>query len=148
MCNAEAVRNNHARYFIALKRSNSANKAVVFAALVAAGITSVEIQFNGESEHRGLSELDPYRNGTLIELPEIEIALEVPSRRHEHSTSKQFRLSEAIECLCYGLLDEVHYGWDADDGAYGRFIFDMAHRTIALEFHKWHFYTTDCTHQF
>jgi hypothetical protein len=43
-------------------------------------------------------------------------------------------LRDAIETLCYDYLEQEHGGWENNDGAYGEFQFDVAERTIELEF--------------
>jgi len=42
-------------------------------------------------------------------------------------------LQEAIETLAYEYLDETHYGWENDEGAYGTFVFSVPDRTITLQ---------------
>jgi hypothetical protein len=40
----------------------------------------------------------------------------------------------ALETLCYGYLSDLHPGWEIDDGSFGDFTFDVATRTIQLEY--------------
>ena len=47
----------------------------------------------------------------------------------------ELTLREAIETLCYDYLEESHGGWENNDGAFGEFHFDVAERSVDLEFH-------------
>jgi hypothetical protein len=43
-------------------------------------------------------------------------------------------MAEAIEQLCYDFLEQEHGGWENNDGAFGEFTFNVAERTVELEF--------------
>ena len=45
-------------------------------------------------------------------------------------------MHDAIERLAYDLLEETHGGWENNEGAYGEFVFDVAERTIRLEYNE------------
>jgi hypothetical protein len=47
---------------------------------------------------------------------------------------RETTLQGAIEDLCYGYLEQEHGGWEINDGSYDEFRFDVAARTIHLEF--------------
>ena len=38
--------------------------------------------------------------------------------------------------MAYRFLDQTHDGWENDDGAYGEFTFDVAERSITLEYNE------------
>jgi hypothetical protein len=42
-------------------------------------------------------------------------------------------LQDAIETLAYDYLEETHYGWENNDGAFGTFVFDVPARNVTLE---------------
>jgi hypothetical protein len=42
----------------------------------------------------------------------------------------------SIERLAYHLLERTHCGWENNDGAYGDFTFDVAERTITLDYNE------------
>ena len=44
------------------------------------------------------------------------------------------RSRKLLEDLCYELLACAHSGWENNDGAFGVFVFDIAKRSIELEF--------------
>ncbi len=45
-------------------------------------------------------------------------------------------IADAIERLAYDLLAQTHCGWENNDGAYGDFTFDVAERTITLDYNE------------
>lgn len=45
-------------------------------------------------------------------------------------------MKEAIERLAYDFLEETHDGWENNEGAYGDFLFDVAARTITLNYNE------------
>ena len=55
---------------------------------------------------------------------------------------------DAIERLAYDFLEETHEGWENSDGAYGDFIFDVAERTITLEYNERHMESDYSQHVF
>ncbi len=55
---------------------------------------------------------------------------------------------DAIEKLAYDFLEEVHDGWENEDGAYGEFVFDVAERTIRLEYNERVMTTSYSEHEF
>jgi hypothetical protein len=67
-------------------------------------------------------------------LGEIEIATAVWGLA-EPDRSK-ISIGDAIERLAYDFLNDTHCGWENNDGAYGDFTFDVAERTITLDYNK------------
>ena len=45
-------------------------------------------------------------------------------------------IHDAIEALVYSFLGQTHDGWENSDGAYGDFTFDVADRTITLDYNE------------
>jgi len=45
-------------------------------------------------------------------------------------------IADAIEQLAYDFLEQTHSGWEDNDGAYGDFTFDVAARTITLDYNE------------
>ena len=57
-------------------------------------------------------------------------------------------IQEAIETLVYDFLRQVHSGWEINDGAYGDFIFDVAERTIKLDYNERYTSSENFSHEF
>jgi hypothetical protein len=45
-------------------------------------------------------------------------------------------IADAIEQLAYDILVDTHGSWPDNDGAYGDFTFDVAARTITLDYNE------------
>jgi len=73
---------------------------------------------------------------TVVAMPEctIEIAEAVWDQAEPNRTT--ISIAEVIERLVYDLLTDTHCGWENNDGAYGDFTFDVAERTITLDYNE------------
>jgi hypothetical protein len=118
----------------AVTRANEHNKPVVFAVLAEAGITSVTVEFDGEGDSGQIESVIACAGESHVELPPTSVTLNRASWRNETLTASTEPLREAIDTLCYDYLEQEHGGWENNDGAFGTFSFDVAARTIALEF--------------
>jgi len=114
--------------------ANAINKAVLFDALSAAGITSVSVSFNGEGDSGQIEEIIAYPNGDQHQLPDVQLEIQQVEWGTGKRDSHQTAIRDAIEQLCYDFLEQEHGGWENNDGAFGEFTFDVAGRSITLEF--------------
>lgn len=57
-------------------------------------------------------------------------------------------ISAAVESLAYDVLEQTHAGWENNDGAYGDIVFDVAERTIALDYNERYTASENYTHRF
>ena len=64
----------------------------------------------------------------------VEIAAAVWGHTEPERAAMSVR--DAIERLAYDFLEETHDGWENSHGAYGDFIFDVAERTITLDYNE------------
>jgi hypothetical protein len=119
----------------AVTAANEHNKPVVFDILAEAGITSVTVEFNGESDSGQIESVIACAGESRVELPKTPVTLQHVSWNSDTVTDRTEPLPEAIETLCYDYLEQEHGGWENNDGAFGTFTFDVASRTIELEFH-------------
>lgn len=110
------------------------NKAVVFDALTAAGITSVHAEFNGEGDSGQIDDILAYAGDNPIDFPSTNIKLHSADWGQQALGVKDFSLRDAVEDLCYGYLWQTHAGWENNEGAYGQFTFHAADRRIELDF--------------
>ena len=65
---------------------------------------------------------------------EIEIAEAIWDQPRPNRST--ISIADAIERLAYDFLDDTHCGWENNDGAYGDFTFDVAERTITLDYNE------------
>lgn len=115
----------------ALGEANDINKRTVFDALAAAGIATVNVTFDGEGDS---GQIDNITADDSPNIPQVQIELQQTSWGSGKLDSTQSTLRDAIETLCYSFLEQQQGGWENNDGAYGEFIFQVAERSIELEF--------------
>jgi len=115
-------------------KANDLNKAVMFDALSAGGITLVLVKFDGVGDSGQIECVAAFRGEEEVDLPDATIALQQVPWGGTEAVAERQTLDQAVVTLCYDFLEETHGGWENNDGAYGEFRFDVAERTIALEF--------------
>lgn len=126
----------------------AANKTVLFDALAAAGIETVTVIFDGYGDSGQIERIDvePGEGTILLPADRIEIARttwESPEIERQTQTVR-----EAIETLVYDFLRQAHDGWENSDGAYGEFTFDVAERTIKLDYNERYTSSEHVSHEF
>jgi hypothetical protein len=109
-------------------------KNTLFGALAAASTTLVVVTFDGYGDSGQIENIEVKAGDTVVDMPtgEIEIATAVWGLA-EPNRSK-ISIGDAIERLAYDFLNDTHCGWENNDGAYGNFTFDVAERTITLDY--------------
>jgi hypothetical protein len=112
------------------------NKTAVFDALAAAGITIVVVAFDGYGDSGQIENVEAKADEDLVALPsgEVEIASAVWDQAEPERTA--MTVHDAIELLIFDFLGMTHDGWENSDGAYGDFTFDIAERTITLDYNE------------
>lgn len=114
----------------------SLNKAALFDALAAAGVTLAVISFDGYGDSGQIENVEVKAGETVVTMPEgaIEIAEAVWDQAEPDRST--ISIADVIERLAYDLLTDTHCGWENNDGAYGDFTFDVAERTITLDYNE------------
>ena len=112
------------------------NKTAVFDALAAAGITIVVVAFDGYGDSGQIENVEAKAGDEIVALPsgQVEIASAVWDQAEPESTATTAH--DAIERLVFDFLGMTHDGWENSDGAYGDFTFDIAERTITLDYNE------------
>lgn len=113
-----------------------ANKTALFDALSVAGIVAVVVVFDGYGDSGQIESADARDAHGAVSLPEGEIMLAEPLYDGSASEAASLPIAEVIEKLAYDFLEEVAAGWENNDGAYGEFTFDVAARTIGLDYNE------------
>jgi hypothetical protein len=114
----------------------SGNKAAVFDALAAAGLTLVVVTFDGSSDSGQIENIEAKAGDEIAALPPgpVEIAAAAWGKAEPERTMMSVR--DAIEQLAFDFLQDSHGNWEDNDGAYGDFTFDIAERTITLDYNE------------
>jgi hypothetical protein len=131
-----------------LEKANEINKTAVFDALIVAGITTIDVAFDGEGDSGQIEAITACKGATEAALPDNEVTLYREAWRSNALVEVKTPLREAIETLCYAYLEQYHGGWENNDGAFGSFVFDVARRTIDLEFNARFSEFTTSSHSF
>jgi hypothetical protein len=122
------------RHSKAIGEANKHNKAIVFDALAAAGITNVTVEFDGEDDSGQIEGVTASAGEADVALPATPVTLHQASWQSDALTTVATPLPEAIETLCYSYLQQYQDGWENNDGAFGFFAFDIGKGSIELEF--------------
>ena len=109
------------------------NQTALFDALAAVGVTLIVVTFDGYGDSGQIENIEVKAGDAVVAMPagDVEIAEAIwePSR-------SPVSIADAIERLAYDLLERTHCGWENNDGAYGDFTFDVAERTITLDYNE------------
>jgi hypothetical protein len=114
----------------------SHNKAALFDALVAAGITSVVVTFDGVGDSSQIEDISVRAGDAVVDMPAREIEMARAEWGQTEPQRSQMSLGNAIEQLVYDLLEDTHMGWENNAGAFGEFIFDTAEQSITLDYNE------------
>ena len=125
------------------------NKAALFAALAAAGIQTVVIEFDGSGDEGQIESITAFTiDNAETDLPEARIEIrEAVFDQPALSVSLQSP-HEIIEGMAYDFLGQTHGGWPNNDGAYGEFTFTVADQSITLDFNGRFTDSTNYQHEF
>ena len=110
-------------------------KAKLFDLLRAAGITRVAVIFDGQGDSGQIEDISAFSEANKpIKLPRKRLTIRTAKSDGSGADETTLPVQEAIEGLCYELLEDKHEGWEINEGAYGEFVFDVATGEITLTF--------------
>ena len=112
------------------------NKAALFDALAAAGVTLVVVSFDGYGDSGQIENVEVKAGDTVVAMPESTIEIAEAVWDQPEPKRATISIADVIEHLVYDLLTDTHCGWENNDGAYGDFTFDVAERTITLDYNE------------
>jgi hypothetical protein len=125
------------------------NKAALFDALADAGIHSVLVVFDGCGDSGQIESVTGLvADNTEIDLPDARIDFREVIFDGPSVTTGPRSARDAIEVMAFGLLESTHDGWEEGDGAEGTFTFDVATRTITLDYNERYTATNYFQHEF
>lgn len=112
------------------------NKAALFSVLSAAGITSIDVSFDGYGDSGQIESIDAKADAADAPLPEATVTLRIIGWRDTDPTERTLPIREAIEHFVYDCLGQTHGGWENNEGAFGTFVFDVADQSITLDYNQ------------
>jgi hypothetical protein len=141
----EALRRDHARCIADIR---PINKTMLFDALAAAGLTQIIVTFDGSSDSGQIENIEAKIGDEISALPPGEIEIAAAAWGQAEPERVRMSIRDAIEQLAFDFLQDSHGGWEDNDGAYGDFIFDVAERTITLDYNERHMESDYSQHVF
>jgi hypothetical protein len=112
------------------------NKAALFDALAVAGVTLIVVNFDGYGDSGQIENVEVKTGDTVVPMPEATIEIAEAAWDQPEPNRSAISIADAIERLVYDFLTDTHCGWENNDGAYGDFTFDVAERTITLDYNE------------
>ena len=112
------------------------NKAALFDALAQAGITSVEVTFDGYGDSGQIEDITAKAGDKDVALPAVSLEIAHAEWGSADIVRVTHSMKDAIEQIAYDFLRETHEGWENNEGAYGDFHFDVNDRTITLNYNE------------
>jgi hypothetical protein len=148
MIDMQEVMNLVAKRAEALAEAWKLNKAAFFDALSAAHITEVTVTFDGEGDSGQVNDINAFRGDEPVQLPEQTLAIRTVNWDGSATAVVEQAFGSALETICYDFLEQEHGGWENNDGAFGEFTFNVAERTVELEFNGRYSDVHTSTHAF
>ncbi|MBN9533629.1 MAG: hypothetical protein J0H10_09755 [Alphaproteobacteria bacterium] len=124
------------------------NKAALLDALAVAGITAVIVSFDGYGDSGQIENVEVLIGDDEARMPAGTIEIGEALWGEVELKRSAVGISAAVESLAYDVLEQTHAGWENNDGAYGDIVFDVAERTIALDYNERYTASENYTHRF
>ena len=125
------------------------NKSALFDALSAAAIQTVLIEFDGcgdSGQLENITGLDA--ENAEIPLPEANIEIREVQFEGPSILVVKRPVRDVLETLAYDFLEQTHDGWEIGEGGHGKFTFDVATRSITLDYNERFTDSTNYQHDF
>lgn len=129
----------------AVNEAMALNKAAIFPALIAAGISRVTVDYDGGGDEGNLElpvAFDAESNE--VEFPGTKVTIITLGFNDIRQSPETHVLRDAIESVACTLVERTHGGWEDGEGACGQIDFNVAAETITLE-HRSRFVDYDVT---
>lgn len=124
-----------------------ANKTALFDVLAAAGVVTVVVTFDGYGDSGQIESIDGRDARGEVAVPEDEVIIASATWEAEME-QRTVTCREAIEQLAYDRLNATYGGWENNDGAFGAFKFDVAARSISLDYNGRYTAVETYSHEF
>jgi hypothetical protein len=110
------------------------NKARLMPVLAAAGVATVEIFYCGEGDDGGIDEIQCHdAENQPVALPGARINIQSCNWNGAQVTEQEWGLADGIEAFALDIIESRYAGWENNEGATGRIVFNVAADTIELE---------------
>ncbi len=121
------------------------NKKIIFKALKVLKIKEVSVEYNGYGDSGQINDVLYYKTSDKpVDIDKLSNGLKLiglkrssgwspHSARNYQDAPSDYTLSQAINDLCYDLLEEKHPGWEINSGSDGTFTFTVSNEKIKWE---------------
>lgn len=110
------------------------NKARLMPVLAAAGVATVEIFYCGEGDDGGIDEIQCHdADNQPVALPGVQISMQSCNWNGEQVSEHDWGLADGIEAFALDIIESRYAGWENNEGATGRIVFNVGADTIELE---------------
>jgi hypothetical protein len=124
------------------------NKTALLNALEIAGLTRVVVSFDGYGDSGQIENVEVRIGDDEARMPAGTIEVGEALWGEVELKRSAVGISAAVESLAYDVLEQTHSGWEDNDGAYGDIVFDVAERTITLDYNERYTASENYTHRF
>jgi len=138
----------HAEHQRRIEALRPDNKAVLFDALAAAGISRIVLSCDGYGDSGQVESVEAYAGDDLVDVPQSSIEQSFAEWDSPTPATRLVSIEDALEKLAYEFLEQTHGGWENNDGAYGDFTFDVADRSIVLNYNERYTASESYQHEF
>jgi len=107
-----------------------------FRPIAAVGVTLIVVTFDGYGDSGQIENIEVKASDAVVAMPVGEVQIAEAIWDQPEPNRSTVSIADAIERLAYDLLEQTHCGWENNDGAYGDFTFDVAERTITLDYNE------------
>lgn len=122
------------------------NKKIIFKALKALKIKEVFVDYNGYGDSGQINEINFQKaSGKSVDINKLSQGLIMKGLKRTagwttfsttpnyEDVPSSYSLKEAIQDLCYDLLEQRHPGWEINSGSDGTFVFNVTSEKIKWE---------------
>lgn len=102
--------------------------------MAGSGVTHLVVKFDGYGDEGQIEGIEARRGDHEVDVPQVELTVPRVVWGQVELGQESMELSQLAEHLAYDLLTLGHEGWQDSDGSFGDFTFDVAARTISLDF--------------
>lgn len=124
------------------------NKSALFNALESTGVTKIVVTFDGYGDSGQIESVDAHAGDDEVAMPGATIEFDATVWGQPQPERSTVNIAVAVENLAYDVLERTHSGWENSDGAYGDIVFDVADRTITLDYNERYTASENYTHNF
>jgi hypothetical protein len=123
------------------------NKEIVFTALANAGIHRVTVDYDGSGDSGQIENVEAWSAANERMPFPSESRIQLVSENSDH-LSVEHNLEAAVESVAWDYLDDLYYGWENNDGAFGTFVFDVPGRSVTLDHNERYTELNTTSHEF